>query len=129
MVCKSLSLTTVNISCLTFILGTGITVVTKLSLAGGGEGFSKVLTPLQGGITAFLNVLITLCIIILILHHRRITIEAFGKNHPLPYLNVMTVLIESASLTLVVDVFAIVGFLKGTLGNIATQIWMPMQVS
>jgi hypothetical protein len=88
-----------------------------------------VFIALQGGITAFLNVLITLGIIILLLHHRRVMFGAFGKNHPLPYLNVMTVLIESASLTLVVDVFAIVGFLQGALGNIATQIWIPMQVS
>jgi hypothetical protein len=65
---------------------------------------------------------------ILILHYRRITIEALGKNNPTPYLNVMTVLIESASLAVVIDVFALVGYVQGILGNVATQIWIPMQV-
>jgi hypothetical protein len=40
----------------------------------------------------------------------------------------MTVLIESASLALVIDVFALVGYVQGVSGNVATQIWIPMQV-
>lgn len=100
-----------------------------MAIFNAGGGFSTILTPLQGGITAFLNVLVAASIVILILRYRRATIRVFGKDHPLPYLNIMTVLIESASLTLVVDIFAIVGFTRGTLGNIATQIWLPMQVS
>lgn len=65
---------------------------------------------------------------ILILHYRRITIAALGKDSTMPYLTVMTVLIESASLALVIDVFALVGYVQGILGDIATQIWIPMQV-
>jgi hypothetical protein len=28
----------------------------------------------------------------------------------------------------VIDVFALVGYVQGILGNVATQIWIPMQV-
>jgi hypothetical protein len=108
--------------------GTGITVTTRLAIFNGGGGIADVLSPLQYGISGFLNVLVTICITILILHYRRITIEALGKNHPVPYLNVMTVLIESASLAVVIDVFALVGYVQGFLGNVASQIWIPMQV-
>jgi hypothetical protein len=91
--------------------------------------FSDIPSPIQCGISGFPNVLVTLCITILILHYRRITIEALGKNRTILYLNVTTVLIKSVSLALIIDVFALAGYVQGIWGNIATQIWIPMQVS
>ncbi|KAF7761264.1 hypothetical protein Agabi119p4_10673 [Agaricus bisporus var. burnettii] len=106
---------------------TGTIVIVGFAVFNARQGIANVLLPVQYGISGFLNALITVCIVILILRHRRATLDAFGGSHQMPYLNIMTVLIESASLVVVIDIFAAVGYIQGILGNVATQVWIPMQ--
>ncbi|EKM74754.1 hypothetical protein AGABI1DRAFT_132873 [Agaricus bisporus var. burnettii JB137-S8] len=108
---------------------TGSIVVARFAAFNVGGILSDALPPFQYSVTGFLNTLITACIVILILRYRCAAREAFGENHEMPYLSIMTVLIESASLVVVIDVLAAVGYSQGVLGNIATQVWVPMQVS
>ncbi|XP_006457023.1 hypothetical protein AGABI2DRAFT_122896 [Agaricus bisporus var. bisporus H97] len=108
---------------------TGTNIIIGFAAYNTREVISDVLLPLQYGISGFLNALVTICIIVLILRHRRATLEAFGENHQMPYLNVMTMLIESASLVVVIDIFAVAGYIQGILSNVAMQVWIPLQVS
>jgi hypothetical protein len=81
------------------------------------------------GLAGFLNVLITICIITLIIHYRRATAEVLGKDSSLPYPDLMIMLVESASLVVFIDAFVIAGYILGVWGNIAGQLWIPLQVS
>jgi hypothetical protein len=113
--------------------GIGFIVVVRLATLNLGGPVSDVLLPILYGITGFLNVLITVCIIILILRYRRVTakLEAPGRNQSSSCLNLMMVLIESAGLVVVIDAFVVAGYtsIQSGWGNIAGQVWIPMQVS
>jgi hypothetical protein len=109
--------------------GTGLVVVAQLGPFNPGQPDFTILFPILYGIAGLLNVLITICIITLIIRYRRETAEALEKDSSLPYPNLMIMLVESASLVVFIDAFVIASCMLGAWGNIAAQIWIPLQVS
>jgi hypothetical protein len=56
--------------------------------------------------------------------------QALGGSRLLPYSDVMIVLVESAGLVVIFDVFGVTTYTLGSVWwYIAGQVWIPMQVS
>lgn len=90
----------------------------------------RVIFPLLFGISALLNTLITSIIVILLFRYRRMVVRAVGEGHQLPFLRIIPVVVESAALIVFIDVFVIVATICfGTVGYLATQLWIHGQVS
>lgn len=57
-------------------------------------------------------------------------IRAVGEEHQLPFLRIIPVLIESAALIVIVDIFVIVATTcLGSVADLAMQLWVHSQVS
>ncbi|KAF9443775.1 hypothetical protein P691DRAFT_678842 [Macrolepiota fuliginosa MF-IS2] len=106
---------------------TGVILTMTLSTQNQTSSLGKTLILLQFGISLFLNTLISLYIILLLLQQRRLMVQTFGRDGPLPYIDVLTVLVESAGLILVIDTFAICTIAFSPLGNVAFQLWLHLQ--
>jgi hypothetical protein len=73
--------------------------------------------------------MITMGIVLFLINYRRVIVRALGKHSGRPHLNTMTILIESASLIVVVDVFALATILiEPVTRNVALQLWIQVQV-
>lgn len=112
------------------IVGTGFIVIVRLNAFNSSGLAFDALVPIIYGITGFLNVLITICLTILILHYQCVMAQALGGSRLLPYSDVMIVLVESAGLVVIFDVFGVTTYTLGSVWwYIAGQVWIPMQVS
>ncbi|KXN91897.1 hypothetical protein AN958_11199 [Leucoagaricus sp. SymC.cos] len=107
-------------------LATGIILTALFSISNRRGGLGDVMLLVQFGISLLLNVMISTSLAAILLHYKRSVSRAFGKANAAPYLDLTTILVESASLVVVVDVFVIVT-LTSLVGNIAFQLWVQVQ--
>lgn len=112
-----------------FRVVTGI-VLTITSWTPRTHHLGRILILIQFGISLFLNTIITSSLVTLLLRQRNEFVRAFGKGQGQStlYLNISTMLIESAGLILIVDVFALATISFVPFGNIAFQLWVHAQV-
>ncbi|KAJ3572975.1 hypothetical protein NP233_g2730 [Leucocoprinus birnbaumii] len=105
---------------------TGIILIVIFSISPKRGGIGDKLIVVQFGISLLLNSLISSSIVSLILYHRRM-MAAYDPGLAQPYLGVVTILVESALLTVFVDVFAIITIPLIPVGGIAFQMWVQVQ--
>ncbi|KAJ3568192.1 hypothetical protein NP233_g5873 [Leucocoprinus birnbaumii] len=110
---------------LTIYLGMIVTAV--ISSSNPRAAVSNGLITAQFAISLSLNVTISTSIIILLLYYKRMTTEVLGRDAAKAYLNIMTMLLESGSLIVVIDVIAIATVRGSAAGYVAFQMWVNLQ--
>ncbi|KAJ3565530.1 hypothetical protein NP233_g7577 [Leucocoprinus birnbaumii] len=109
------------------MIGAGIFLIAAFGLSSKNGDMRDILLVVQLGISLCLNVIISTNIGVLLLHYRRLIVRVLGSSSGQPYLNVMTILIESAALIVIVDIFALATILTGPVGLVAVQMWVQAQ--
>lgn len=85
------------------------------------------LVTAQIAISLFLNVTISTSILSLLFRYRNMVTRVFGKDSGKVYLNTMTILVESASLIVMMDVF-VIATVRGNIGGyVSFQMWVHVQ--
>lgn len=80
------------------------------------------------GVSLLLNVIISSSIVLLLIHFKNIATSTLGEGSGKPYLNLMTILIESASLIIVSDVLTVTTLvLRSSILLIPLQMWDKAQ--
>ncbi|KAJ3571719.1 hypothetical protein NP233_g3575 [Leucocoprinus birnbaumii] len=110
---------------LTIYLGMIVTAV--ISSSKPRAAVSNGLISTQFAVSLSLNVAISTSIIMLLLYYKSMTTEALGRDAAKAYLNIMTMLLESGSLIVVIDVIAIVTVRGSAAGYVAFQMWINIQ--
>lgn len=117
-------------STFTMSSGTSIGLIIGTNSPPQRQGFLPVLFPIYLGTSAFLNALITSIIVCLLFRHRRMMIQAFGREQQLPLLNIIVILVESAAFIVIVDILVIVSITSlHSVGDMVSQMWNVVQVS
>lgn len=126
---KTISTTVVVLNDLCHVV-TGIILAITFWGSSKRDKFGQILILVQFGTSLFLNTIISSSLVILLLRHRNRFVRVFGKGQGQStlYLNILTVLIESAGVIIVVDVFAIATIALAPVGNVAFQLWVHTQV-
>ncbi|KAF5346862.1 hypothetical protein D9756_010550 [Leucocoprinus leucothites] len=106
----------------------GLVLLFGSSLRHRWENVSHVLLMVTFGISLFLNIIISSSIVLLLLHYKKTVTRTFGERSGKPYLNIMTILVESASLIIFSDVLTLIALLFNTLiVYIPLQTWSQIQ--
>ncbi|TFK35715.1 hypothetical protein BDQ12DRAFT_611226 [Crucibulum laeve] len=81
-----------------------------------------------GIVTLSINVSITMMIVTRLFIHRRHLSRLLGSPNASPYTAIITILVESAALVVLCDIFFLISFaLNSWTGNIGFQIWIQIQ--
>ncbi|TFK38932.1 hypothetical protein BDQ12DRAFT_712478 [Crucibulum laeve] len=91
------------------------------------ESYANLLSAF-GYVTISLNIIVTCMVAVRILLHRHSVIRAFGFKHGTHYVGILTMMIESAILVVIFDIFFIVPFsLQNPIANIPQQCMVHIQ--
>ncbi|KAF5347736.1 hypothetical protein D9756_010248 [Leucocoprinus leucothites] len=116
---------------LTVSIGTivlGIVVLSKSSFNLTPPLPSQVLVGIIVGASLFLNVIISSSIVLLLFHHKNMSTRADGGESGKPYLNLITILVESASLIILSDALSLAALMtRSTILFIPLQTWAQIQ--
>ncbi|KAF5346877.1 hypothetical protein D9756_010577 [Leucocoprinus leucothites] len=108
------------------MLVTGIILIVVFSISQKRGGIGDKLIIVQFGISLLLNSLISSSIVTLILYRRR-ALAQYDPELAQPFLSVVTILVESALLTVFIDLFVIVSVPLIPVGGVAFQLWVQVQ--
>ncbi|KAF5346829.1 hypothetical protein D9756_010560 [Leucocoprinus leucothites] len=104
------------------IIVVGLVLLSVYSLRHKWADLAQILLMVGLGISLFLNIIISSSIVLLLFHYRRMLMRLFGGESGKSYLNLMTILVESASLIILSDVLTLAAVLRQT-----TILYIPMQ--
>ncbi|KAF5347737.1 hypothetical protein D9756_010247 [Leucocoprinus leucothites] len=107
------------------MIGIGIAGVSNYNSS---LALAEILLAIIAGISLLLNVIISSSIVLLLLHHKNMLTRACGEESGKPYLNLITILVESASLIILSDALSLAALMaRSTVLFIPIQTWAQIQ--